>query len=90
MKRIMQNAPRSRPSAKILFYALLDIVGMVLFATGALWLFQGLPLFFRNFPSTTAEAVTALAGGLLLMVVSVAKILREVLARAAMNLRKDE
>ena len=86
----MQNAPRPRPTAKILFYALLDIVGMVLFATGALWLFQDTHLFFRTFPSTTMEASTALAGGLLLMVVSVAKILREVLSRAAMNLRKDE
>lgn len=87
---MMPGAQKIRPSAKVLFYALLDIVGMVSFATGALWLFQGLPLFFRNFPSTTAEAVAALVGGLLLMVVSIAKILREVLARAARNLRKDE
>ena len=86
----MQKIPRPRPTAKILFYALLDIVGMVLFATGALWLFQGMPLFFRNFPTTTMEAATSLAGGLLLMIVSVAKILREVLAQAAIKLRHDE
>ena len=86
----MQIERRALFSPTILFYVLLDVVGMVLFATGALWLFRGLPLFFRNFPSTTMEAAFALSGGLLLMVVSVAKILREVLARAAMNLRKDE
>ena len=86
----MPNAPRTPISATILFYALLDIVGMVLFATGALWLFRGMPLFFRNFPTTTMEAAFALSGGLLLMVISIAKILREVLARAAANLRKDE
>ena len=76
----MQNATRLRPNAKILFYALLDVVGMVSFATGALWLFQGVPLFFRNFPTTKMEAAFCLAGGLLLMVISLAKILREVLA----------
>lgn len=86
----MQNATRLRPNAKILFYALLDVVGMISFATGALWLFQGVPLFFRNFPTTKMEAAFCLAGGLLLMVISLAKILREVLARAATNLRKDE
>ena len=86
----MQNAKRIKPSANIVFYVTLDIVGMVLVASGALWLFRGLPLFFRNFPKNNVEAGIAIGGGLLLMVVSVAKILREVMARAATNLRKDE
>ena len=86
----MQNTKRIKPTANIVFFITLDIVGMVLFASGALWLFQGMPLFFRDFPGNNLQAGMALGGGLLLMVVSVAKILREVLARAATTLRKDE
>ena len=86
----MQNTKRIKPNANIVFFITLDIVGMVLFASGALWLFQGLPLFFRNFPKNNVEASVAVGGGLLLMVISIAKILREVSARAATNLRKDE
>ncbi len=87
----MQNTPRIRPTPKILFYALIDVIGIVLFASGALWLCQGgMPLFFRGFPSSTFEAALSLSGGLLLMVLSIAKILREVLTRAAQNIRQDE
>ena len=87
----MQNTPRIRPTPTILFYALIDVVGIVLFATGALWLFQGgMHLFFQGFPNSTVQAVATLIGGLLLMVLSVAKILREILTRAAANIRQDE
>ena len=86
----MKIERRTLLSPAILFYLLLDVVGMVLFATGLLWLVRGLPLFFRNFPKSNLEASIALAIGLFMMVSSVAKILREVMARAATNLRKDE
>ena len=87
----MESKPRIRPTPAILYYAMIDVIGMVLFATGALWLFQdGMHLFWRKFPSTTMEAALAMSGGLFLMVISVAKILREVMTRAASTLRKDE
>ena len=86
----MKIERRTLLSPAILFYLLLDVVGMVLFATGLLWLVRGLPLFFRNFPKSNLEASIVLAIGLFMMVSSVAKILREVMARAATNLRKDE
>ena len=86
----MKIERRTLLSPAILFYLLLDVVGMVLFATGLLWLVRGLPLFFRNFPKSNLEASIVLAIGLFMMVSSVAKMLREVMARAATNLRKDE
>ncbi len=79
----MPIVPRSRLTWKIFLYGLLDVIGTGLFASGALWLFRGLPLFFRGFPSTTAEALAALLGGLALMVFAVARILRELVSRPA-------
>ena len=75
--------PRARPSLKILLLALADALGMALVATGAFWLWKGQHLIVRAFPSTSIEAGLCLAGGLLLMIWSVAGILREILARAA-------
>ena len=79
----MRSSIRPRFTPKILLYLLLDLIGMALFSSGALWLFRGLPLFLRDFPSTTAEALIALVGGLLLMVVAIARLLREMIARGA-------
>ena len=78
----MQIAPRRRLTPKVLGYLLCDVVGMVLFAMGALWLLRGLPLFSRSFPSTNAEAAAALVGGLLLMIFSITRLLREMIVHA--------
>lgn len=75
----MRNIPRRKITPRILFFAALDMVGMVLFASGALWVFRGLPLFFRDFPSSMSEGVLALIGGLFLMLWSAAQILREMM-----------
>ena len=73
---------RPQLTLKILFFAGLDVAGMVVFATGALWLARGQELFVRGFPTSTAEALLLLVGGLLLMVWAVAKILRELIKPA--------
>ena len=74
---------RARPNLKIILLALADAAGMVLFASGAFWLWKTQHLIFRAFPNSDIEAGLCLGGGLLLMVWSVAGILREILAHAA-------
>ena len=54
-----------------------------LVATGAFWLLKGQPLLLRGFPTSAIEAGICLGGGLLLMIWSVAGILRAILAQAA-------
>ncbi len=70
---------------KILLYAIFDVVGMVLFATGAMWLAQRQALFIQGFPESMAEAVAATVAGLLLMFWAAAQILRELLRPPADN-----
>ena len=77
----MRQVQRPRPTLKILFYAIFDVVGMVAFATGALWLLREQHLFVRDFPTSAPQAVLALFGGLLLMGWSIAMILRELIVR---------
>lgn len=77
------DAERSRPqlTLKILLYALFDVAGMVSLATGALWLARGQSLFIADFPTSIAEALAALIGGLALMLWAAAQILRELMQR---------
>ena len=78
---MQQTRPSQRPrlTLPILLFAAVDIAGMVLFATGAMWFAHGTPLFIPNYPNDPFEAGVALAGGLLLMVWAAARILRELL-----------
>ena len=78
---MQQTRPSQRPrlTLPILLFAAVDIAGMVLFATGAMWFAHGTPLFIPNYPNAPFEAGIALAGGLLLMVWAAARILRELL-----------
>jgi hypothetical protein len=78
---------RPRLTLKILLYALLDVAGMVLFASGALWLIQKQSLFINGFPANLAEGVVGLLAGLLLMFWAAAKILRELIKRPDDTLR---
>ena len=84
-KFIMQTRTTSRPrlTPAILAFAVVDVAGMVLFATGAMWFAHGTPLFIPNYPNDPFEAGVALAGGLLLMVWAAARILRELLKQTA-------
>ena len=81
----MQKTQRPQLTFKILFYAVFDVVGMVSFATGAMWLVRQQALFVKGFPTTTLEAVAATLGGLLLMIWAAAQIIREMLTRASDN-----
>lgn len=71
------KAMRLRLTPKVLAYIACDVLGIALFSSGTLWLIRGVPLFFRGFPVTKAEAFIALSGGLVLMVYAIARLLRE-------------
>ena len=86
----MRNFQRPRLTLKILLYAIFDVAGMALFATGAMWLAQRQALFIRAFPTSMAEAVAATLAGLLLMFWAAAQILRELLTRPADNAREGD
>lgn len=77
----MRQALRPQLTLKIMFYAILDVVGMVQFATGAMWLARGQSLLIPDFPSGTFQAITLVVSGLLLMVWAVTRILGELLKR---------
>jgi len=81
----MQKIQRPQLTFKILFYAVFDVAGMVLFATGAMWLARKQALFIEDFPTSTAEAVAASVAGLLLMFWAAAQIMRELLTRPSDN-----
>ena len=74
---------RQRPqlTLKILLYAIFDVAGMVLFATGAMWLARGQALFIPDFPTSTVEATVMTVGGLALMFWAATQILRQLLRR---------
>ncbi len=74
-----QAGLRPRLTLAILLFAGIDIVGMVLFASGAMWFAYGKPLFIPGFPGSMVEAGTATAGGLALMFWAASRILRELL-----------
>jgi len=70
--------PRPRLTLSILRYALVDVLGMVLFAVGAAYLARGPGVFFAGFPDSNVSAIIATASGLVLMFWAAARILREV------------
>ena len=67
----------------MLFFVALDVAGIVLFASGLTWLVREQPLFFRSFPTSTASAVGATSGGLLLMLWAAGQILRQAIQGVA-------
>ncbi|ACV34303.1 hypothetical protein [Accumulibacter sp.] len=79
----MQARQRSRVTPRVLLFALLDVVGMLILASGALWLARGETLFIPDFPTSTPTAVITVAAGVALMVWAVAGILRELIGRPA-------
>jgi formate hydrogenlyase subunit 3/multisubunit Na+/H+ antiporter MnhD subunit len=76
---------RPRLTPKILFYAIFDVVGMVMFAAGVLWLTQGTGLFVADFPADNSQAIAATAGGVILMFWAATQILRELIRRPTAN-----
>lgn len=70
--------PRPRLTGRIFAYGLADILGLTSIALGGIWLATGQNAVFNHFPASTAEAVAAIAGGLVVMLWAVAHILREI------------
>ena len=86
----MPRTARPQLTLRILLYAIFDVAGMVLFATGALWLAQGKALFVAGFPTSMTEAIAALVVGLGAMLWSAAQILRQLLKPPANNARQGD
>ncbi|WP_234087276.1 hypothetical protein [Azonexus sp. R2A61] len=68
--------PRPRLTLRIAAYALADVFGLTCVALGAGWLATGKALF-GGFPTSTADAVVALLGGVVVMFWAITRILRE-------------
>ena len=74
---------RPRLTVRLLLYALLDVAGTLILASGAMWLARGETLFLPGFPTGTASALITVAAGVALMVRGVAGILRELVMQSA-------
>lgn len=70
--------PRLQLTPRVMGWLALDLVGMALFAGGALFLAGGHSLFGR-LPTSIVEAAVLLVSGGILMLVAAANLLREVL-----------
>lgn len=74
----LHRPPRPRLTARILFFALIDVFGLCCVSMGIGWFAAGRGVLLANFPTSTAEAVASLAGGAAIMIWAVARIQREV------------
>ena len=70
-----QTPQQSRFPLSIVVYAVIDAVGVVLFATGALWLAQGEATLFSGFPADTADALMTTFSGLVLITWAASRII---------------
>lgn len=75
----MSQRMRPRMTPMVLFYALFDVAGMLVFSSGAVWLAKGQPLFLGTFPGNMAEAILTCIVGAALMLWAAARILRELI-----------
>lgn len=75
----MANKMRPKLTPMVMFYALFDVAGMVILATGGAWFKTGAPLFIPNFPTNAFEAIVAIVAGAALMIWAAAQVLREML-----------
>ena len=76
-----QTPQQSRFPLSIVVYAVIDAVGVVLFATGALWLAQGEATLFTGFPADTADALMTTVSGLLLTTWAASRIIGVLIKR---------
>ena len=74
--------PRPRLTGPIFAYGLADVFGLSCVALGASWFAAGKGAIFANFPGSTAEAVVCIAGGVVVMIWAVSRILREIAHQA--------
>jgi hypothetical protein len=76
----LPNLSRPRLSSRLLAYAGLDLLGVLLFVAGIVPLIDGMPLF--SFPATTGEALGCVVGGFILFALSALMMVQEVLRQA--------
>ena len=76
------RAPRPRLTGRIFGYAMIDVFGLTCVGIGASWFAAGKGAILTNFPSSTAEAVACTLGGIVIMIWSVSRILREIAKQA--------
>ena len=74
--------PRPELTGRIALYALADVFGLSCVGIGASWFAAGKGAILANFPTSAVEAVACTAGGALVMVWAVARILREIAKQA--------
>ena len=74
--------PRPRLTGPIFAYGLADVFGLSCVALGASWFAAGKGAILANFPGLTAEAVACVAGGVVVMIWAVSRILREIARQA--------
>lgn len=74
---------RPRLTWRIVFFALFDVLGMIIFATGATWFSAGKTLFFPGFPRSNLEAVLTIIAGIAVMLWAAGQIMRELVRNAA-------
>lgn len=74
--------PRPKLTGPILGYAMVDVFGLSCVGIGASWFAAGKGAILTNFPTSTAEAVACTAGGIVVMLWSVGRILREIAKQA--------
>lgn len=74
--------PRPRLTGRIFAYGMLDVFGLACVAIGASWFAAGKGAILTNFPTSTAEAVACTVGGVVVMIWSVSRILREIAKQA--------
>lgn len=74
--------PRPQLTGPIFAYALIDVFGLSCVGIGASWFAAGKGAIITNFPTSMVEAVACTAGGAVVMLWSVARILREIAKQA--------
>jgi hypothetical protein len=79
----MNHRLRPRVTLKVMCYALLDAIGMLVFGSGLMWLVRQETLFIPGFPIGTASALITVVAGIALMLWSAARILRELASAPA-------
>ena len=74
--------PRPTLTGPIFLYAMIDVFGLSCVGIGASWFAAGKGAIIEYFPTSTAEAVACTAGGAVIMVWAVGRILREIAKQA--------
>jgi hypothetical protein len=76
----LSDPAQRRPGGRLLGYAALDLVGVLVLVAGLVPLIDGMPLF--SFPATTGEALFCVIAGTVLIGFAAVRMVREVTRQA--------